>query len=334
VAEHHDYWKDRRVLVTGADGFMGSHLSERLVALGARVHAVVRGRSDSGTSQLALRNIGHLVDKLDGITPLDVGSADAVGIFEATLPEIIFHLAAIAYVPYSFDHPYEVHRANTIGTLNLLEAARRLERLQRTVVCSSSEIYGTAMTDAIGEDHPLNPTSPYAASKLAADRFAYAYRQTHGLPLSIIRPFNCYGPRHIYDVVPKFLAMVLRGEAPVIYGSGAQRRDLTYVSDMIEAFLFMGSDERAEGETVNFGSGRDISVLELAQKIIEISGRPLQPRHVEARLAEVDRLTCDASKAERLFGWKPAISIDEGLARNYEWFRRSGAGDDAAEGAR
>lgn len=321
------------MLVTGADGFMGSHLCERLVALGAHVHAVVRGRSDSGTSQLALRNIGHLVDELEGITPLDVGSADAVGILATTRPEIVFHLAAIAYVPYSFDHPHEVHRANTIGTLNLLEAARRLERLQRVVVCSSSEIYGTAMADAIDERHPLNPTSPYAASKLAADRFAYAYRQTYGLPISIIRPFNCYGPRHIYDVVPKFLAMVLRGEPPVIYGSGEQRRDLTYVSDMIEAFLLMGSGDRAEGETVNFGSGRDFSVLEIAQKIIEISGKPLRPRHVEARLAEVDRLTCDASKAERLFGWKPSVSIDEGLARNYDWFRRSGAGDGAAEGA-
>jgi nucleoside-diphosphate-sugar epimerase len=321
MAEQLD-WGGRRVLVTGADGFLGSHLCERLLELGARVLAVVRGRSDSGTSQLALRNLAPRAERLEAVIPVDVGGPDAMALLATTDAEIVFHLAAAAYVPYSFDHPHEVHRVNTTGTLNLLETARRLPRLRRLVVCSSSEVYGSARAAAIDEEHALEPTSPYAASKLAADRFAHAYRQTWGLPIAIMRPFNCYGPRHVYDVVPKFLRSVLRGEPPTIYGAGEQRRDLTYVSDMIEGFLAMGASPCAEGETVNFGSGRDISVLELARTIIEIGGQPLEPVHLEPRKAEVARLTCDASKAKRLFGWQARVALEDGLSRNYAWLAK------------
>lgn len=316
-----DIWKDRRVLVTGADGFMGSHLTERLLDLGARVTILVRGTSHSGTIQYKLKNIGHAVDRLAGIIAGDIGDGDIVRLIRENSPQVIFHLAAIAYVPYSFDHPREVHQSNVVGTLNLLDAARELRGLERLVITSSSEVYGTAQAEAIDEAHPLNPTSPYAASKVAADRYAYSYWKTYGLPIAIIRPFNYYGPRHIYDVIPKFIRMVLRGESPTIHGTGEQSRDMTYVEDMVEAFLIMGAHERAIGEVVNFGTGQDVTIKDIAHKIIAISGVPLEPVYLKERTAEVQRLCCDYSKAKDLFGWEPRISIDEGLRRNIEWCR-------------
>lgn len=316
------YWRGRRVLVTGAGGFMGSHLLETLLGLEARVTALVRGTSVVGTTQFNTRNIGHLLSSLEGIIATDIASADAQRLIVEAQPEVIFHLAAIAYVPYSFQHPREVHEANVVGTLNVLDAARALPGLRRVVVTSSSEIYGTAQAPAIDESHPLNPTSPYAASKVAADRYAYAYFQTYQVPAAIIRPFNYFGPRHTYDVIPKFIDMVLEGQAPTIYGTGEQSRDLTYVSDVARAFLLMGWHERAVGEAINFGTGRDVTVNEIAAKIIAAVGSPVRPVYVERRVAEVERLTCDYSKARRLLGWEPQVSIDEGIRLNVEYRRR------------
>ncbi|MDV2502409.1 MAG: GDP-mannose 4,6-dehydratase [bacterium] len=314
-------WKDKRVLVTGADGFMGSHLTERLLDLEARVTVLVRGTSNSGTTQYKLKNISHVVDRLEDIIAVDIGAGDSIKLIKDNDPQTIFHLAAIAYVPYSFDRPREVHRSNVVGTLNVLDAAREIRGLERLVVTSSSEVYGTAEAEAeaIDEAHPMNPTSPYSASKVAADRYAYSYWRTYGLPIAIIRPFNYYGPRHIYDVIPKFIGMVLRGEPPTIYGTGEQSRDMTYVDDIVEAFLAMGSHERAVGEVVNFGTGRDVTIKEVAHKIIDISGVALEPVYLKERTAEVQRLCCDYSKARELFGWEPKVSIDEGLQRNIAW---------------
>jgi nucleoside-diphosphate-sugar epimerase len=317
--DYHAHWKNRTVLVTGADGFMGSHLCDKLVELGGKVTAIVRGTSISGTTQYALKKINHLKHKLERIIALDIGSPDVAAAVDSVKPHVVFHLAAIAYLPYSFDHPREVHNVNVGGTLNVLDACRPLKGLDRVVVCSSSEVYGTAQAESIDENHPLNPTSPYAASKVAADRYAYSYWQTYELPVSIIRPFNYFGPRHFYDVVPKFITMVIRGEQPTVYGTGLQSRDLTYVTDMAEAFILMGCHPKAIGETVNFGTGKDVTVTYLAEKIIEISGKQLEPVYIEKRQAEVDRLTCDYSKAKRLFGWEPRVTIDEGLELNYRW---------------
>src|SRR3990172_8011875 len=310
------FWRNKRVIVTGADGFMGSHLAEKLVEAGSEVIAFVRGTSVVGTSRCQLRNITHLERSLEKIVAVDIASPDTVALVVQCRPDIIFHLAAIAYVPYSFKHPMEVHHVNCTGTLNLLEGARQLPGLYRLVVTSSSEVYGGTLTDRISEEHPLNPTSPYAASKVAADRYAYSYFKTYDLPISIIRPFNYYGPRHTYDVIPKFIDMVLAGQAPTIYGTGEQSRDFTYVSDMVNAFLLMGSHPKAVGETVNFGTGKDFTVKYIAETIIKIFNSDLMPVYVEKRAAEVDRLCCDARKAFQLFGWQPAITIEKGLELN------------------
>ena len=305
----------KSVLVTGADGFMGSHLSESLLSLGADLSILIRPSSD--VNGYKIRNLLPLADDVKIIVG-DVGSPDVITNVERCRPDVVFHLAALAYVNYSFDHPNEVTRVNLNGTLNVLEACRKIE-VERVVVTSSSEVYGPALMPAIDESHPLNPTSPYAASKAAADRYAYSYWRTYSLPISIIRPFNTYGPRHTYDVIPKFIDMVLRGVPPTIYGSGEQSRDFTYVSDMVEAFLHMGSNESAVGEVVNFGTGNDVTIKDLASEIIRIAGVTIEPLYVPERPAEVSRLCCDYRKANRLFDWEPRVSLSEGLKKNIEW---------------
>ncbi|MBS3050562.1 MAG: GDP-mannose 4,6-dehydratase [Candidatus Aenigmarchaeota archaeon] len=313
-------WNGVRVLVTGADGFMGSHLTEALLNKGAEVSIYVRGTTET-TVKYKLKNIQHLENKLKAVLTGNIGNTDAIKLIENNNPQIIFHLAADAYVPNSFEHPLEVMETNVIGTLNVLHAAMHIKELQQVVCTSSSEIYGSAVYVPIDEKHPLNPTSPYAASKVAADRYCFAYWNTYKLPIAVIRPFNTYGPRHTYDVIPKFISLALENKDLTVYGSGDQSRDFTYVDDMVRAFMVMGSEKKAVGEAVNFGTSKDISINDVAGRIISISNSKSRIVHQKERLAEVTRLCCDYGKAEKLFGWKPTVDIDEGLRRNIEWQR-------------
>ena len=317
-------WQNKRVLITGAEGFMGSHLTERLVELGAKVTAFVRGTSHCGTTEYQLKNIDPIKGNLEELIAGDIACSDIISLIKKQKPEVIYHLAAIAYVPYSFDHPREVFRVNVEGTLNVLDACMEIPNLERVVITSSSEVYGPAVRDSIDEDHPLNPTSPYAASKAAADRYAHAYSTTYHLPVAIIRPFNYYGPRHLYDVIPKFIKQVLSGNPPTVYGNGSQSRDFVYVDDMVEAFLIMGSHPESIGNTVNFGTNEHTTIKALAEKIIELCGaKEMKPLFVEKRMAEVARLQCNFEKARKLFDWTPKISLEEGLRRNIGWIREN-----------
>lgn len=313
------FYRNKRVLVTGADGFMGSHLTERLLAQGARVSAYVRGNSTIGTTQYNLRNIKHLEENFEEIITGNIASADCRGLVKKSSPEIIFHLAADAYVPNSFTHPLEVMETNLLGTLNMLHAAMETKDIKRIVCTSSSEIYGMTIGGSIDEEHPLYPSSPYAASKVAADRYCYAYWNTYHVPVAIIRPFNTYGPRHTYDVIPKFIELALKDKTLTIHGDGKQTRDFTYVDDMIDAFLIMGSHPKASGRAVNFGTGKDISINYIAKAIKEISGSGSKIVHTPDRTSQVRKLKCDYGLAKKLFGWCPKIGIDEGLRRNIEW---------------
>ena len=310
----------RRVLVTGADGFIGSHLVERLLADGHEVTAVVRATSVVGTTELRLRNLGAVRDRLAGVIAVDVAGSDACARMAESAPQWVFHLAAEAWVERSFTQPAEVLRTNLGGTMNVLALARQSPGLERLVVTSSSEIYGTAQAERIAEHHPLAPTSPYAASKLAADRMAFAFVQTYGLPIAIVRPFNCYGPRHTYDVIPKFIDRALRGLPLVVFGDGQQSRDFTYVDDMVEAFVLAAEHPDVVGQAINFGSGVSITVAALAAQITALCGSPAAVEHGPARAAEVARLCCDASAAHAL-GWRAQIGLDEGLQRNIAWAR-------------
>jgi nucleoside-diphosphate-sugar epimerase len=315
-------WSGRRVLVTGADGFIGSHLVEALLDLGARVIALTRGTSVHGTASYAWKNLTAVADRLEQVVAGNVAQAETVQVIIDLEPDVILHLAAEAYVPRSFERPGEVFAVNAVGTLHVLEAARRLSGLHRVVVTSSSEVYGTALGDLpISEAHPLNPTSPYAASKVAADRLAHSFHVTFGVPVAIVRPFNTFGPRHTYDVIPRFLRLALAGEDLIVHGSGEQRRDFTFVEDIVRGFLLMAAEPAAVGEVINLGTGVSHSIRETAEIIAALCDSPSRIVHDRARPAEVKHLLCDASKAGAVLGWRPVVSYAEGLRRNMEWER-------------
>ena len=317
------FWKNKRVLVTGADGFMGSHVTERLVKEGAKVSVYVRGNSITGTVLFTLKNLAPFEKTFDRIITGNIASQDAVELIRDNRPEVILHLAADAYVPNSFAHPREVIESNFCGTLNVLEAARKMPGIQRVVCTSSSEIYGTAQYAPIDEDHPLNPSSPYAASKVAADRLVYSYFNTYKLPTATIRPFNTFGPRHTYDVIPKFIRLALEGKPLTVHGSGMQTRDFTYVPDMVEAFLVMGSHSKAVGQTVNFGTGRDVTIKRTAELIRQYTGGKAKIVRIPQRTSEVHRLICDNGLAKKLFGWKPKWTFEQGLRDNIQWAEKN-----------
>ena len=317
------YWKNKRVLVTGADGFMGSHLTERLVAEGARVSIYIRGNSITGTVLYTLKNLAPFEKTFKEIITGNIASQDAVELIRHNGAETIFHLAADAYVPNSFEHPREVMESNLWGTINVLEAARKMPKIKRIVCTSSSEIYGTAQYAPIDEEHPLNPSSPYAASKVAADRTAYSYFNTYHLPIAIIRPFNTFGPRHTYDVIPKFIRLALEGKPLTVHGDGLQTRDFTYVRDMVDAFLLMGSHPKALGRTVNFGTGRDVTIKRTAELVQRMTGSSSKIVHVPHRTSEVNRLVCGNALARKLFGWRPRYRFERGLEENIEWARKN-----------
>ena len=317
------FYQGKKVLITGADGFIGSHLTEKLLDYRAKIIVFVKDNTlIRGSNDQKLNNIAHLKGKIK-ILSGNIFSYDFINLVKKESPNIIFHLAADAYINKSFNQPREVIQTNVDGTLNVLhsgldEKMTPLKSLERIVITSSSEIYGTYDTK-IKEDFELKPSSPYGASKAAADRLAYAYFNTYNLPIAIIRPFNTYGERHTYDVVPKFISLALSGKDITIYGNGEQSRDLMYVDDTVNGFLIMGCHEKAIGEAVNFGTGKDVKVIDLANKIIEILKSDSKISHLPPRLSEVKRLCCNNSKAKQLFGWESKISIDDGLKRNIDW---------------
>jgi len=315
------FWQGKKVLVTGANGFIGSHLTEALLGRGAEVSIFVRPKAKGAV----FSNLAKVQGKIANVVEGNIGQESCRQKIVENNPEAIFHLAAEAYVPFSFEHPLETLKTNLLGTLNVLHAAMDLKGIEQVVCTSSSEIYGTALENRIDESHPLNPCSPYAASKLAADRYCYSYWKTYGLPVAVIRPFNCFGPRHLRDVIPKFIQLALQDNPLTIYGDGKQTRDFTYVSDTVEGFLLMGSRKEAVGKAINFGSGKDHTINETASLIKKLSGSKSEIIHVEKRKAEIQKLACDYRLAKKLFGWEPKISFEQGLAKNIEW-QRSFAG--------
>jgi len=248
---------------------------------------------------------------------------DPIRIIKKIKPDYIFHLAADAYVPNSFNHPLEVMETNLLGTINVLESLRSSKKIKQAVCTSSSEIYGLTIGKSIDESHQLFPSSPYAASKLAADRYCYSYINTYKLPLSVIRPFNTFGPRHTYDVIPKFINLALKNKPLTIYGNGKQARDFTYVDDMIDAFLVMGSNKKAIGKFVNFGTGKSHSIMKTAKLIVQISQSKSKIIFIKKRLAEVPNLVCNYNFAKKLFNWKPKTKFEKGLYQNIEWSRKN-----------
>jgi NAD dependent epimerase/dehydratase len=312
-------WRNRQVVVTGAGGFIGSHLVERLVELGADVTAFVRYNS---------RNERGLLERLDVARAVEVRSGDITepDTVRSLLrgADIVFHLAALVGIPYSYVHPAEVVAVNTIGTLNVLVAARE-SGASKVVVTSTSEVYGSALFTPITEEHPKQPQSPYAASKIAADALALSFHRSFELPVSIIRPFNTYGPRQSdRAIIPTVIAQALSGAEEIVLGNLTPRRDLTFVTDTVDGFVKI-AESRADGREVNFGSGTSISIGELAHEIVKLTGRDVPVRQSEDRVrpaaSEVVELVADASLARELLDWAPKVSLQEGLGRTIEWMQ-------------
>jgi NAD dependent epimerase/dehydratase len=316
------FWEDERVLVTGAGGFIASHLVERLALLGARVCAFVRynSRNDPGLlTQLAPQAL-KAVELVAG----DLRDPVAV---EQVMRGVrfVFHLGALIAIPYSYLHPNEVVETNVMGTLNVLQAGRTC-RVERIVHTSTSEVYGTALRVPIDEDHPLQGQSPYSASKIAADKLAESFYKTYNLPVVTLRPFNTYGPRQsARAVIPTIISQALAGNV-VRLGSLEARRDFTYVSDTVDGFIKIAEATGIDGQTFNLGTGEDISIGELAEMIFNLIGEPVRIESDTERLrpekSEVMRLLSDNRKARQGLGWEPSVTLNDGLAQTIAWMRQ------------
>ncbi|MFF8830018.1 SDR family NAD(P)-dependent oxidoreductase [Streptomyces sp. NPDC015131] len=310
-------WTGRTVLVTGAEGFIGSTLVDLLLERGARVRAFVHYKpyGDKG-------NLRHRMDDVETIAG-DV--RDAGRVMDAVAGcDTVFHLAALIGIPYSYDAPGAYVQTNVTGTENVAEACRRYG-VRRMVHTSTSEVYGTARTVPIAEDHPLQPQSPYSASKIGADMMALSHRHAFDLPVTVVRPFNTYGPRQsARAVIPTILAQLHAGAREIRLGSLSPTRDFTYVTDTARGFLAVAGCDRALGEVVNLGTGREIAVGDLARRLITASGREgveivVDPGRLRPSGSEVERLLSDNRRAREWAGWVPETSLEEGLRRTSEW---------------
>ncbi len=312
-------WQGCQVLVTGAGGFVGSHLAERLVKLGARVRAFVHynSRNDWGMIELIPTEVRKEIE----VFPADLRDQEAVR--KATKGiDFTFHLGALIGIPYSYFAPRDVIDTNIQGTLNVLLAARD-EQTQGIVHTSTSEVYGTAQYVPMDENHPLNPQSPYAASKVGADKLAESFYKSFALPVSIIRPFNIYGPRQsARAIVPTIITQALTRDN-ILLGRVDTTRDLTFVEDAVWGFIKIAEQPKARGEVVNIGSSTEIAIDKLTNKVISLVGKKLEIVTENARLrpqsSEVERLFADTTKAHQLIDWEPKVDIDTGLRRTMDW---------------
>ena len=312
-------WNKKSVLVTGAGGFIGSHLTERMVELGTSVKAFVRynSRNDWGLLELLPK---QTLDKIEVIMG-DLRDIDAIR-HAAKEVDVIFHLGSLIAIPYSYTHPRETIETNIFGALNILTAAKE-NSIEKLIHTSTSEVYGTAQYVPIDENHPLQGQSPYSASKIGADKIAESFYRSFDVPIAIIRPFNTYGPRQsARAVIPTTITQALTSEK-IFLGSLHPTRDYTYVGDVVEAFVKVAESPKSVGEVINIGSNFEISIGDLANKIISLVGKNAKiipdPARVRPQDSEVERLWCDNAKAKRLLGWEPKTSLDEGLKRTIDW---------------
>jgi len=316
-----DWVAGRHVLVTGAGGFAGSHLTERLVALGARVRAAVRYTSSGGAGWLDASAARGDIEIVRG----DIRDADFVA-RAARDVSAIFHLAALIGIPYSYEAPQAYVATNVSGTLNVLQAAQA-QGVDVVVHTSTSEVYGSARFVPMDEAHPLQAQSPYAATKIAADKLAESFHRSFGLPVVTVRPFNMYGPRQsMRAIVPTIIAQALT-QSEIRLGSRTPTRDLTYVLDTVDGFIRLGGCRAAIGEVVNLGTGVEVSIGDLARRVLTAVGRDLPIVQDDVRLrpaaSEVDRLCANAVRAAELTDWRAARDLDQGLSETLSWFRHN-----------
>lgn len=314
-------WSGKKVLVTGAGGFIGSHLAERLTELGATTRALVRYASSGTWGSLDESTLKSEIEVFAG----DLRDRSTVRQALKGV-ELVFHLGALIAIPYSYRAADSYVETNVVGTLNVLQEAREAG-VERFVHTSTSEVFGTAQYVPIDEKHPLVGQSPYSATKIAADKLAESFHRSFMLPVVTVRPFNTYGPRQsARAVIPTIITQCLAGDT-VRLGNLAPRRDLTYVADTVEGFVCAAQASGAAGHTVNLGTGADISIGELAKKIAALIGRSINIESDAERTrpdsSEVDRLLADNTLARKLLGWQPGVSLDDGLRKTVDWIERN-----------
>ncbi len=315
-------WKKRKILVTGADGFIGSHLTERLAKEGAEVRAFVYYNSFNSWGWLETLP-PKLLSKLDVFTG-DV--RDPHGVAKAMEGiDIVFHLAALIGIPFSFHSPDSYVDTNVKGTLNILQAARRLN-VGRIIHTSTSEVFGTAQYVPMDEKHPIEPQSPYAATKAAADQLAISFYRSFNLPVTVLRPFNTFGPRQsARAVIPTIITQIFSGQKKIKLGNVETTRDFNYVTNTVDAFLTVALHDKTIGFTFNSGSNREISIRELAALIGKILDKPVEITTDEKRFrpgkSEVERLVCDSTALTKVCRWKPDVSLEDGLQKTCAWIQ-------------
>jgi len=306
-----------KVLVTGAGGFIGSHLVERLTELGAHVRAMVRYNSTGSAGWLDQSPVRQDIDVVFSNVEDRDGVRKAMRGIDAA-----FHLAALIGIPYSYDAPDSYVRTNIGGTLNVLQAARD-EQVGRVVHTSTSEVYGSAASVPMSEEHPLRGQSPYSATKIGADKLAEAFHLSFGLPVVTVRPFNTYGPRQSERAVIPAIVVQVAVSQRLRLGSLRPTRDFTYVTDTVEGFVRAAENDQSIGCVVNLGTGTEVSIGDLAHKIMAKLGRTVtvetEQERVRPAASEVERLCSDNSRARALLDWQPRVSLDEGLGRTIDW---------------
>ena len=317
-------WNKKKVLVTGSEGFIGSHLTEELVKMGADVKAFVCYNSFNSWGW-----IDSFDESVKNNIEVYVGDVrDELCVREAIKGvDVVFHLAALIGIPYSYYAPSSYVDTNINGTLNVLQGCRE-NSVEKIIHTSTSETYGSALYVPIDEKHPLQGQSPYSASKIGADMMAESYNKSFGLPVAIARPFNTYGPRQsARAVIPTIMSQIISGAKEIKLGLLSPTRDLNYVKDTVNGFIKIAESDKAVGEVINIANSKEISIGDLAKKIISISGKNVEIITDNERLrpkeSEVQRLLGDNKKIKEVTNWKPETSLDVGLENTYRWIEKN-----------
>ena len=316
-------WKNKKVIITGSEGFIGSHLTEKLVSLGCKVTAFVLYNSFNSCGW-----IDTFKKEIRENVKIFFGDIRDEAIVRKALKdqEIVFHLAALIAIPYSYYAPRSFIETNVLGTLNIVQSSREFE-LMKVIHTSTSEVYGTAKYTPIDESHPLQGHSPYSASKIGADKVVESFYKSFNVPVAVIRPFNTYGPRQsARAVIPTIISQALT-KNEINLGNVSTIRDMNYIKDTVQGFIGIAQSDKSVGEVINIGSGRGLTIREIVNTIIKLLNKNikinLDEKRVRPEKSEVGVLICDYRKAKKLISWTPKFTLEEGLTETIRWIKNN-----------